>query len=106
MGKKARRAKKFTYRGVELDKLLDLSNTELMELMCAHQRRKFSRGISRAPTTLLKKLRVAKQGVPYGEKPPAVKTHLRNMVIVPEMVGSIVAIYNGKTFVSARSSPR
>ena len=27
-----------------------------------------------------------------------VKTHLRNMIIVPEMIGSIVAIYNGKVF--------
>lgn len=42
--KKAKRSKKFQYRGVELEKLLDLSNTELMELMCARQRRKFSRG--------------------------------------------------------------
>merc|ERR1712194_602907 len=103
--KKARRAKKFTYRGVELEKLLDLSNTDLMELMCARQRRKFSRGVSRAPTTVLKKLRAAKVGVPYGEKPEKVKTHLRNMVIVPEMVGSIVAIYNGKLFMTAEVKP-
>jgi len=27
-----------------------------------------------------------------------VKTHLRNMIIVPEMIGSMVGIYNGKTF--------
>ena len=27
-----------------------------------------------------------------------IKTHLRNMVIVPEMIGSIVGVYNGKTF--------
>merc|ERR1719502_1707853 len=92
--KKAKRSKKFQYRGVELEKLLDLSNQSLMELLCARQRRKFSRGISRAPTTLLKKLRKAKKDVPYGEKPPAVKTHLRNMVIVPEMIGSIVAKYS------------
>merc|ERR1719362_668699 len=103
--KKAKRAKKFQYRGVELEKLLDLSNTELMELMCARQRRKFSRGISRAPTTLLKKLRKAKKDVPYGEKPVAVKTHLRNMVIVPEMIGSIVGVYNGKQFINAEVKP-
>merc|ERR1712014_398523 len=103
--KKAKRAKKFQYRGVELERLLDMSNAELMELMCARQRRKFSRGISRAPTTLLKKLRAKKQGVPYGEKPEPVKTHLRNMVIVPEMIGSIVAIYNGKQFISAEMKP-
>lgn len=32
------------------------------------------------------------------EKPAAVKTHLRNMIIVPEMIGSQVAVYNGKVF--------
>ncbi len=32
------------------------------------------------------------------EKPEPVKTHLRNMVIIPEMVGAQVAVYNGKVF--------
>ena len=32
------------------------------------------------------------------EKPAVVKTHLRNMIVVPEMIGSIVGVYNGKTF--------
>ena len=27
-----------------------------------------------------------------------VKTHLRDMIIVPEMIGSVVGVYNGKTF--------
>ena len=31
-----------------------------------------------------------------GEKPAMVKTHLRDVVVVPEMVGSIIGIYNGK----------
>merc|ERR1712159_64427 len=33
-----------------------------------------------------------------GEKPVPVKTHYRNMVVVPEMIGAIVAIYNGKEY--------
>lgn len=39
-----------------------------------------------------------KREAPPGEKPEPVKTHLRNMIIVPEMIGSIIGIYNGKTF--------
>ena len=27
-----------------------------------------------------------------------VKTHLRDMIIVPEMIGSVIGVYNGKTF--------
>jgi small subunit ribosomal protein S15e len=47
---------------------------------------------------LVKKLRKAKKEAPPNEKPDVVKTHLRNMIIVPEMVGSIVGVYNGKAF--------
>ena len=32
------------------------------------------------------------------EKPATIKTHLRDMIIMPEMVGSVVAVYNGKVF--------
>ena len=43
---------------------------------------------------LLKK----KKECPVNEKPDVVKTHLRDMIIVPEMTGSVVGVYNGKTF--------
>ena len=45
---------------------------------------------------LIKKLRKAKKEALPNEKPAVVKTHLRNMIIVPEMIGSVVGIYNGK----------
>jgi small subunit ribosomal protein S15e len=47
---------------------------------------------------LIKKLRKAKKETLPNEKPAVVKTHLRNMIVVPEMIGSQVAVYNGKTF--------
>lgn len=71
---------------------------QLMELMHSRARRRFSRGLKRKPMALVKKLREAKKEAPPNEKPEIVKTHLRNMLIVPEMVGSIVGVYNGKTF--------
>ncbi|KAG6510026.1 hypothetical protein ZIOFF_028034 [Zingiber officinale] len=42
---------------------------------------------------------------PPGEKPEPVRTHLRNMIIVPEMIGSIVGVYNGKTFNQVEIKP-
>lgn len=45
---------------------------------------------------LIKKLRKAKKEAPPNEKPAVVKTHLRDMIIVPEMIGSVIGIYNGK----------
>ena len=33
-----------------------------------------------------------------GTKPVPVKTHLRNCIITPEMVGGVIGIYTGKVF--------
>lgn len=96
--RKKRTFRKFTYRGVDLDQLLDMPNEQLAELMHSRARRRFSRGLKRKPMALIQKLRKAKKEAPPLEKPAIVKTHLRDMIIVPEMVGSIVGIYNGKTF--------
>jgi small subunit ribosomal protein S15e len=97
-GAKKRTFRKFSYRGVDLDQLLDMNTDELVDLLHARARRRFQRGLKRKPLALIKKLRKAKKSAPSGEKPEAVRTHLRNMIIVPEMIGSVVGVYNGKTF--------
>ncbi|KAL5831188.1 hypothetical protein ACOSQ4_016542 [Xanthoceras sorbifolium] len=48
---------------------------------------------------------VLKREAPAGEKPEPVRTHLRNMIIVPEMIGSIIGVYNGKTFNQVEIKP-
>eukprot|EP01039_Chlorochromonas_danica_P004781 gene4781-5241_t len=96
--RKKRQFKKFTYRGLELEKLLDLSHDELLNVVHARARRRMQRGLTRKPMALIKKLRKAKTEAGPCEKPAVIKTHLRNMIIVPEMVGSTVAVYNGKVF--------
>lgn len=69
-----------------------------MELFPCRARRKLSRGLKRKHLALTKKLRKAKKEANALEKPEVVKTHLRNMLVLPEMIGSVVGIYNGKTF--------
>ena len=54
---------------------------------------------------LLKNLRKKKKECPPNEKPDIVKTHLRNMIVVPEMTGSIVGVYNGKVFTQVEIKP-
>merc|ERR1712029_763846 len=103
--KKKRTFRKFTYRGVDLDQLLDMNNEQLMELFPCRIRRKIGRGLKRKPMALIKKLRKMKKECPINEKPDVVKTHLRNMVIVPEMTGSMVGVYNGKTFNQVEIKP-
>merc|ERR1711922_134155 len=87
--KKKRTFRKYTYRGVDLDQLL-----------ACRARRHFNRGIKRREENFLKRLRKAKKAMTgeVGEKPAMVKTHLRDVVVVPEMVGSVIGIYNGKVF--------
>jgi len=96
--KKKRVFRKFTFRGVDLDALLDKSNDELMQMLKARARRRYSRGLKSKAKTLLKRLRKAKKECQPFEKPAVVKTHLRDTIIIPEMVGCMVAVHNGKTF--------
>merc|ERR1711954_97126 len=81
------------------------NNEGLMELFTCRIRRKFSRGLKRKPMALIKKLRKKKKEAPVNEKPDVVKTHLRNMIVVPEMTGSIVGVYNGKVFTQVEIKP-
>jgi small subunit ribosomal protein S15e len=98
--------RKYSYRGVDLEQLLDMSNDEMVELYGARQRRRFQRGLNRKCMSLIKKLRKARKAVEgTGEKPEPVRTHLRNMVIIPEMIGSIIGVYNGKTFNQVEIKP-
>ncbi|KAL9112058.1 MAG: hypothetical protein Q9227_003678 [Pyrenula ochraceoflavens] len=103
--KKRRAFRKFSYRGIDLDQLLDLPSTSLRDLVHARARRRFNRGLKRRPMGLIKKLRKAKQAAKPNEKPDLVKTHLRDMIVVPEMIGSVVGVYSGKEFNQVEIKP-
>merc|ERR1712166_1705659 len=81
----------------------DLSHAELMKLMHSRARRRFARG--NVSMSLIKRLRKAKKDADKDSKPTIVKTHLRNMIIVPEMVASVVGVYNGQHFVQVEIKP-
>merc|ERR1711998_422687 len=102
---KKRTFRKFSFRGIDLDALLDLSSEQLMDMVHARARRRFSRGLKKKPMALIKKLRKAKKEASQYEKPETIKTHLRNMIIVPEMIGSVVGVYNGKVFNAVEIKP-
>ena len=40
-----------------------------------------------------------------GGKQPRLRTHLRDMIILPEMVGLVIHVYNGKEFVPVQIKP-
>eukprot|EP00069_Balaena_mysticetus_P017077 bmy_10356T0 len=76
-----------------------------MQLYRARQRRRLNCGLRRKQHSLLKRLRKAKKEAPPMEKPEVMKTHLRDMIILPEMVGSMVGVYNGRTFNQVEIKP-
>ena len=96
--RKKRTFRKFLFRGVELEKLLDLNHEEFAQLIHARARRRIYRGLKAKPKRFVARLRRAKKACGPMDKPEPVKTHLRDMVVVPEMIGSVVGVYNGKVF--------
>uniref|UniRef100_A0A914RSH1 40S ribosomal protein S15 n=1 Tax=Parascaris equorum TaxID=6256 RepID=A0A914RSH1_PAREQ len=73
-------------------------NDQLAKLLPCRARRRLARGLKRKHLTLLARLRRAKKEASVLEKPATVKTHLRDMLVLPEMVGSMIGVYNGKVF--------
>ncbi|QPG75017.1 ribosomal protein S15 [Brettanomyces nanus] len=102
---KKRNFKAFSFKGVDLEDLLSMSTEDFAKLCGARVRRKFSRGLDSKPMGLIKKLRKAKLAAGETEKPALVKTHLRSMIVVPEMIGSLIGIYNGKVFNTVEIKP-
>lgn len=93
--------KKFTYRGYTLEQLQKMPLTEFARLLPARQRRTIMRGFSPRHKKLLEKVRKWKEN--NIQKP--IRTHLRDMIILPEMVGMKFAVHNGKEFVTIEIIP-
>ena len=90
------RREEFTYRGYRIDELKAMGTSELLPLMTARARRKVVRGFSRGEEILLTKVR---------EGDEKIRTHLREMIVMPEMVGKTIEIYNGKEFMKIVFQP-
>lgn len=86
----ARRKKEFTYRGYTLEELKKMTLEELLEVLPARARRTLKRGYNPEQMAFIQKLRTAENEV--------VRTHCRDIVIIPEFVGKRIAVYNGKEY--------
>jgi small subunit ribosomal protein S19 len=91
-----RRREEFTYRGFTIGELVQMAPTEQVKIMPARVRRKFQRGLTRDEEDLLSRVRAGD---------PKIRTHIRSMIVMPEMVGKTIEIYNGKEFVRVDIQP-
>ena len=96
--------KEFRYKGYTLEELQKMPMDEFIKLLPARQRRSLLRGLTEAQRILLEKIRKAKKAMKEGKK-VVIKTHVRDMIILPEMVGLTIHVYNGKEFVPVEIKP-
>ncbi|WP_407413319.1 30S ribosomal protein S19 [Methanobrevibacter sp.] len=97
--------KVFKYKGYTLEELQEMSLEEVMKLYPARQRRSLKRGFLPRQQKVLDKMRkLNKEGTKDG-RPVVVRTHCRDMIVLPEMVGTTFGIYDGHNFVEVKITP-
>ena len=92
----------FTYRGYTLDELEEMSLEEVAELLPARKRRSIERGLSTEQRKLLERARESDEEQTASTP---IRTHLRDMPILPEFVGLTFAVYDGQEFGRVRVEP-
>ena len=102
---KKRTFKKFQLQGKPLDEITAMPEAEFVKMLDARARRTYRRTPGIKHDRLVKKLIKVKAATKQGDKPKMVKTHLRNKLILPNMIGSVVGVYNGKSYVTVEIKP-
>jgi small subunit ribosomal protein S19 len=87
--------KEFQYRGKSIEELSSMSTEALLKLLPSRARRSLNRGVSEEKRKILEDARAIKEGRLQGQ----IKTHARDMIILPSMVGLTIGVHNGKEFV-------
>ena len=77
---------------------------EFIALLPARQRRSLTRGLTAEQRKFLEKIRRNRESG-QENKEKQIRTHARDMIILPEMVGLSISVHNGKEFVSIEIKP-
>ena len=97
--------KKFSYRGNDLKKLIEMNMDEMSQQLRSRQRRKLRRKMGTKYARFINKLLDAKKHTAQGEKPVAIKTHLRDCIVLPSMVQSVINIHKGNGYSNVEVKP-
>ena len=85
--------KEFTYHGLSKEELSSITNEKLLKLFSARARRSLTRG-----TMSDDKKKLMEEMKDKNNKNP-IKTHLRDLIILPYMIGVTIHVFSGKEFV-------
>lgn len=87
--------REFNYRGIPQKELESASLEKIFALLNSRQRRSLTRGITDSKRKLIAEIKAAKEG----KLTNPIKTHARDLIILPSMVGITVNVFSGKEFV-------
>ena len=90
--------REFRFRGLNVDQLKNLSIEALLPLLNARQRRSLDKRVGKYMSDEKRKLRERIKNVREGNSNETIRTHVRDMIILPDMVGITINIHNGKDF--------
>ena len=90
--------REFRFRGLNVDQLKNLSIEALLPLLNARQRRSLDKRVGKYMNDEKRKLRERIKNVREGNSNETIRTHVRDMIILPDMVGITINIHNGKDF--------
>lgn len=91
--------KVFKYKGYTVEELNVMSMDELVDILPSRMRRALRKGFTDPQKRLIMRVREAQRAVKAGENIKPIRTHCRDMPIIPEMVGVNFMVYTGKEFV-------
>ena len=94
--------RKFQFMGLTFEELQALSMDEFIKMLSSRKRRSLTRSSYWTPKRkkLLEDIRKQVKMIKDGNKKiKSIRTNLRDMIILPEMVTAHVGVHNGKDFV-------
>lgn len=85
----------FTLRGKNIEELKKMDIREFAKYITARERRTILRNFASIEKCL-------QRWKKYNDRDKQIKTHNRDIIIVPQMVGLIIWVYNGKEFLQTK----
>tara|TARA_B100001765_G_scaffold49294_1_gene28731 strand:- start:241 stop:636 length:396 start_codon:yes stop_codon:yes gene_type:complete len=87
--------RQFTYHGLSQKELEELPLEKLLKLFSARARRSLIRGINDGKRKLIEEIKATKAG----NLKTTINTHIRDLIVMPFMIGVTINVFSGKEFV-------
>ena len=95
-------AKEFKYRGNSMKELQSMSLDEFLKLVPSRQRRSLTRGLSENKKKILERVDNINKD---SSDQKSIRTHSRDLILPPKMLGLTIHVYTGKEFVPVEVKP-